>query len=529
VDLSDSLYGLQLSAKGDWNTEKTSPVKVRIICDDDDTMDTPPISYQDIEVSVFPVNDAPVWKPIADITLDEDTVLETPIDLTEYVLDIESAVAELKFRIYSNTNASKIDAKIEGTSLSVTPIANYDGSTKITLEVSDGENKTYAAFFVWMIPKNDIPTVALTTPSEGTTINSAMTAMGTATDIEKSLEKVEVRIDTGSWQAAEGTYMWSFDLDPTTLSKGEHSLAVRSFDGTDYSPEVSIKFKVTAGTTPGNALPTVSITSPKTGAGPLTGLVTITGKSSDPDGTVSKVELTIQNKTFVAEGTSAWSFKWNTPTTSRYGLNVTIKAIAYDSKNDPSVQASIYVSVVNSDSDGDRMPDWYEEQYPGKLDPKVDDAQSDPDKDGYINWDEFVGGTDPTNKDDYPGKKIATEGDEKDNSYVLYILIAVMVIVVLVIFVIVGLTVMTMVKKKKALAEQEKAQDPTSAATPTAIPVGAQPVAVAMPMAALQPMPYAQPGQPQPMGLYGQQAYPPQQQIGPGAQAQPYGYNTQYR
>ena len=520
LDLSDTLHGLQLSAKGDWNTEKTSPVKVRIACDDDDVLDTPPTCYQDLDVSVFPVNDAPVWKPIADITLDEDTVLETPIELIDYVSDIESPAAEMKFRIYSNTNASKIDAKVEGTTLSITPIPDYDGSTKVTLEVSDGENKTYTSFWVYMNPKNDIPTVALTTPTEGTTIKSAMTAMGTATDIEKALQKVEVRVDTGSWQTAEGTYMWSYELDPTTLTKGDHTFAVRSFDGTDYSPEVSVKFKVTTGTTPGNALPTVTVTAPKNGAGPLSGLVTITGKASDQDGSVSKVELTIQNKTFVAEGTTAWSYKWNTPTTSRYGLNITVKAVAYDNKNDPSVPASIYVTVVNSDSDGDKMPDWYEEQYPGKLDPKVDDAQSDPDKDGYINYDEFAGGTDPTNKDDYPGKKITTTDDKTDNSYVLYILIAVMAIVVLVIMVIVILTVMTMIKKKKALEEQDKAETPAPVATPTAISAQAQPIPMAT--ASPQPMMYAMPTQGQPAQFYSPQAYPQQPQMAQGAQ--PYGY-----
>ena len=50
--------------------------------------------------------------------------------------------------------------------------------------------------------------------------------------------------------------------------------------------------------------------------------------------------------------------------------------------------------------DGDGIPTAWETRY--GLDPYRFDAQLDLDDDGWSNWSEFMGGTDPTNPDDYP-------------------------------------------------------------------------------------------------------------------------------
>jgi hypothetical protein len=52
------------------------------------------------------------------------------------------------------------------------------------------------------------------------------------------------------------------------------------------------------------------------------------------------------------------------------------------------------------DDDNDRMPDDWEDYY--GLNPLIDDANEDPDKDGWSNLKEFKYGTDPTDPDSYP-------------------------------------------------------------------------------------------------------------------------------
>ena len=55
---------------------------------------------------------------------------------------------------------------------------------------------------------------------------------------------------------------------------------------------------------------------------------------------------------------------------------------------------------ADPDDDNDRMPDDWEEQY--GLNPLIDDANEDPDQDGWSNLKEFQKGTDPTDPESYP-------------------------------------------------------------------------------------------------------------------------------
>ncbi len=59
------------------------------------------------------------------------------------------------------------------------------------------------------------------------------------------------------------------------------------------------------------------------------------------------------------------------------------------------------VDPTRRDSDGDGMPDWWEEKY--ELNPfNPDDATLDSDGDGFTNYEEFLAGTDPRNPASFP-------------------------------------------------------------------------------------------------------------------------------
>jgi hypothetical protein len=65
-------------------------------------------------------------------------------------------------------------------------------------------------------------------------------------------------------------------------------------------------------------------------------------------------------------------------------------------------QPEIEVITTPGDADGDGFPDRWENKYfgPGAVvDPNVPGKEYDADRDGVSNWDEYVRGTDPTNKD----------------------------------------------------------------------------------------------------------------------------------
>lgn len=91
---------------------------------------------------------------------------------------------------------------------------------------------------------NQTPTCTITSPSPGTKISGAIVISGTTSDSDGTVQKVEIKIDNSNWIEIEGTTNWSFHLDTTSLSNGEHTLHFRAFDGINYSSEANISIRV---------------------------------------------------------------------------------------------------------------------------------------------------------------------------------------------------------------------------------------------------------------------------------------------
>ena len=79
-------------------------------------------------------------------------------------------------------------------------------------------------------------------------------------------------------------------------------------------------------------------------------------------------------------------------------------ATAYDihgNESNFSVELEYLVPEQQTDTDNDGMTDDWEIQH--QLDPLNDDADNDPDVDGYSNLEEYLAGTDPNNPNSFPG------------------------------------------------------------------------------------------------------------------------------
>jgi peptide/nickel transport system substrate-binding protein len=191
---------------------------------------------------------------------------------------------------------------------------------------------------------NQLPSVSIDSISQGQTLIGVVNVTGTAGDPDGNftLVNVDVRIDDGNWQLANGTTSWYFELNTTLLPEDSHTVYARSFDGINYSSLAS----VTATVNNYNDPPTVSIGSPSPGQ-TVSGTLNVEGNAHDPDGDneLVRVEAQIDDEGWEeATGTTDWTHELDTTSLSE-GTH-TVHARSYDGM-EYSTEDSVDVFVDN--------------------------------------------------------------------------------------------------------------------------------------------------------------------------------------
>jgi hypothetical protein len=117
--------------------------------------------------------------------------------------------------------------------------ANYSAIVTITLVVISGGG-------------NLPPTVTITSPTNLEVVSGTITISGTASD-DVSVEKVQVKVDSGAWLDATGTTSWTYTLNTLMLSDGLHLVQARAYDGSLYSSSnAEVTINVSNGGTSGD-------------------------------------------------------------------------------------------------------------------------------------------------------------------------------------------------------------------------------------------------------------------------------------
>lgn len=83
------------------------------------------------------------------------------------------------------------------------------------------------------------PVTAITSPNTGSTVAGALGVTGTSRD-DRSVARVEVRVDGGAWSAASGTTSWSMAVDTASWAPGSsHTVGARAVDAAGNTSAVS--------------------------------------------------------------------------------------------------------------------------------------------------------------------------------------------------------------------------------------------------------------------------------------------------
>ncbi|MDD5485914.1 MAG: Ig-like domain-containing protein, partial [Methanocellales archaeon] len=182
-------------------------------------------------------------------------------------------------------------------------------------------------------PDTTTPTISITCPASGQVFSTdTITVNGTASD-NIALSKVEVKLNSGSWQTATGTTSWSTSV---TLANGSNIIYARATDTSYNTGETSIT--VTYNPPPDTTTPTISITCPASGQVFSTDTITVNGTASD-NIALSKVEVKLNSGSWqTATGTTSWS----TSVTLANGSNI-IYARANDT-SDNTNETSVTVT-----------------------------------------------------------------------------------------------------------------------------------------------------------------------------------------
>jgi hypothetical protein len=74
-------------------------------------------------------------------------------------------------------------------------------------------------------------------PSNDEKLFGIIEISGTASYPKGTVQKVEIKINDGEWNSADGTDIWTYVWDTTDVSNGQYTIYVRAYDGMNYSSE----------------------------------------------------------------------------------------------------------------------------------------------------------------------------------------------------------------------------------------------------------------------------------------------------
>jgi hypothetical protein len=183
------------------------------------------------------------------------------------------------------------------------------GTHVLSARATDSSGKSTSVSENVVVADTTAPSLTLATPTAGATVGGYVTLTGSAAD-DVAVSRVDVSVDSGAWQPATGTTIWSAVVDTPSLPDGTHTFFARATDAAGNTATTSISVTV-KNTVLDSTLPTVTFSAPQSGS-TVSGVATVSGSASDNIG-LAAVDVQIDGGAWqAAAGKASWSYAWDT-------------------------------------------------------------------------------------------------------------------------------------------------------------------------------------------------------------------------
>lgn len=204
-----------------------------------------------------------------------------------------------------------------------------------------------------------LPSVSLTAPSSGATVQGSVTVSASASDnvgvasVQFTVDGVDIGTDTAA--------PWATSWDTTTAANGSRTLRAIARDAAGNTRTSSSRSVTVNNTQPDTTAPSVALTAPASGA-TLGGTVAMAASASDNVAVVG-VQFMLNGAAIGSEDTAApYALNWTSTAVADGPYQIT--AVARDAAGNRRTSASITVAIANQagnrvvgDFNGDGTPD----------------------------------------------------------------------------------------------------------------------------------------------------------------------------